>query len=290
MTAIGKRILLSYGVRRFVHVVEEKVPFVRAWHQFAYTLHFEESSPNARMFRGVYRSVTEASAAAPASLPTGHDHANLALRHASDIGHTWPSDYPILFWLKGTLPESTSVFDLGGSVGNHYYTFQKYLTYPQDLRWVVCEVPAVAQAGRDLVQSTGVEGLHFTVHCEEADGSDIFLASGVLPFIDPPLAELLSRLRRRPKYLLINRAALSGDPAFVTLHNLGQAVCPYRILNRHEFIRSLEGIGYRLVDSWENPEFSCYIPFHADKTVRAYSGFYFRLSDTAATLTLKGSL
>lgn len=274
---VGSRVFLSHGFRRFVHGLEEKISPIRDWHRFAYALHFEKATPKARMFRGIYPSVDAALADAPKALEIGHDHEDLASRHMSEVGHTWPSDYPVLYWLNRLLPASTFIFDLGGNVGHHYYGFQKYLEYPASLRWVVSEVPAVAQAGRELAQKNNARSLQFTVGLDDADGGDILLASGVLPFIDMPLSEHLSRLKKPPTHLLINRTALCDGTGFVTLHNLGMAVCPYRVLNRAEFIRSLEAVGYTVEDSWENPEFSCYVPFHADRAVRAYSGMYCRL-------------
>ena len=36
------------------------------------------------------------------------------------------------------------------------------------------------------------------------------------------------------------------------------------------------GLGYALVDTWENPDKSCRIPFHPDRSLNRYHGFYFR--------------
>ena len=45
-----------------------------------------------------------------------------------------------------------------------------------------------------------------------------------------------------------------------------------------EFKAGLERLGYGLVDSWENPEKKCPIPFHAGHSLNRYLGFYFRRS------------
>ena len=48
-----------------------------------------------------------------------------------------PRDYPLLFWFSELFREgATSVFDFGGHIGVKYYAFQRYLPYPDNLRWV----------------------------------------------------------------------------------------------------------------------------------------------------------
>jgi hypothetical protein len=62
---------------------------------------------------------------------------------------------------------------------------------------------------------------------------------------------------------------------------MGPALSPYRIANRDEFLKSADELGYELIDSWDNPEFGCYIPFHADHLVREFSGLYLRQKGAA---------
>jgi putative methyltransferase (TIGR04325 family) len=64
------------------------------------------------------------------------------------------------------------------------------------------------------------------------------------------------------------------------LHNIGNAICPYQVLNKKEFVGALEALGYRAVDEWEAAEFSCYIPFHPQRGLRTYSGMYLQASAT----------
>lgn len=58
-------------------------------------------------------------------------------------------------------------------------------------------------------------------------------------------------------------------------------MAPYLVANRDEFLQSAYDLGYELVDSWENPEFGCYIPFHPDHLVRPFSGLYLRQKTAA---------
>jgi len=107
-------------------------------------------------------------------------------------------------------------------------------------------------------------------------GCQILLASGSVQFLETPLWSSISKLSFKPKHVLINRAALTEEDSFVTLHNFGNAICPYRIWNAKVFRMAFEELGYSLVDVWAAPEFSCYIPFHANKGIRPFSGLYFR--------------
>jgi putative methyltransferase (TIGR04325 family) len=279
MTNLAGSIFRSRAMRRTMTKLEEKLPLVRAWHRFEYERHFSAESRTERMFAGVYHSQEEALRAVPAGCRVGHDHPEVADRHIAEIGHVWPSDYPVLFWMSQLMAEGRSIFDFGGNVGLQFYNFQKYLKYPARLSWKVCEVPSVVQRGLELARLKHAVGLSFTSNFEDANGSDILLASSSLQFIPNPWWSSLSSLRLKPHHLVINRTPLCDGPSFITLHNIGPAFCTYQIRNRGAFIKELSTLGYRLQDAWEAAEFSCYIPFHPDREVKAYTGMYFQLTD-----------
>jgi putative methyltransferase (TIGR04325 family) len=102
------------------------------------------------------------------------------------------------------------------------------------------------------------------------------LTCGTLQYIEPSLSEMLGQLKTKPRHILINRVPFYDGEMFITLQNIGYAFCPYKIQNRAEFIASLASIGYELIDSWTLSR-SCYIPFHPERFVRNYYGFYLRL-------------
>ncbi len=228
------------------------------------------------MFAGVYDSFETARNAIPVGSRVGHDHPEVANRHTSEIDQLWPSDYPILYWLSPLLKENSTVFDFGGNVGISFYSFHKYLEYPAGMVWRVCEVPATAIYGRKLAEQMKTHGLCFTTEIQDGSGADVLFASGSLQFLEVPLWRSLSKMPSKPRHLLINRTPLCEGRSFATLHNLGPAICVYQIYGRTAFIRAFEELGYSLIDSWETPEFSCIIPFHPERTVKAYSGMYFR--------------
>jgi putative methyltransferase (TIGR04325 family) len=150
------------------------------------------------------------------------------------------------------------------------------MEYPENLEWVILDVPAVATAGVEIARNQDSRGLSFITEISSTLSPWTVLAAGSLQFIEQHFSELLARMAALPANLIINKMPLTDLPEFVTLQDLGPSVCPYRIFNRARFIQSIEVLGYRLVDSWTNLDFSCRIPFHPDKNLPTYSGLYFR--------------
>ena len=93
------------------------------------------------------------------------------------------------YGLRPLLPEVSRVFDAGGHIGAHYYGYRRFLTFPENLRWTVCEVPTTNRAGRELAATEGANALSFTEDFATADGADVLLASGVVQYLEKPLVE-----------------------------------------------------------------------------------------------------
>jgi putative methyltransferase (TIGR04325 family) len=195
------------------------------------------------------------------------------------LSRVYPSDYPVLFWMHSIWSDVRRVFDLGGHVGIAFYAYQRYLRYPEDLRWTVLDVPSVLEQGRRLAAERRESRVFFTGDLESADGADILLAAGSLQFIEEPLHSMISRVRRRPRHVIVNRTPMYHGDAFVTLHNNGTAICPYGVFNYSEFVGSMDRLGYELVDSWKNcdPGVSCWVAFRPEKSVSQYTGMVLRL-------------
>jgi putative methyltransferase (TIGR04325 family) len=233
--------------------------------------------------RGVFSTFNGALQAIPVNSRVGFNHSEIHLRPVEQLttgrklGEFDPRDYPVLVWLNSAFKHSSTLFDLGGNTGGSYYAYRNYLRYPDDLSWVVCDVPAVSQAGEELARNTNSPGLSFTVDFMEAEGADILLTCGTLQYLEASLAELLGQLHTKPLYLLINRVPFYDAKSFVTVQNIGYAFTPYKIQNYSEFIASLTSLGYELIDTWHDRR-TCSIPFHPKRFVRAYHGFYFHLS------------
>src|ERR1700733_1930234 len=106
-------------------------------------------------FHGVFDSYDAAVRAIPEGVRVGHDHADMVRMYMHTLERGRPSDYPVLFWLSRILTECTSVFDYGGHVGMSYYRFSRYLTYPKDLQWRICDMPKITKAGEEIARERG---------------------------------------------------------------------------------------------------------------------------------------
>lgn len=234
-------------------------------------------------FRGVFKTFDEATRSLPKNTrvshnqPEIHKHPEISQLTAwRDLEQIEFIDYPVIAWLKSVLLDGPTIFDLGGNVGVSYYAYKKHLDYPENLRYIVCDLPEIIKAGKNLAETVESQGLSFTLNFADAEGANALLTSGTLQFIEPSLADLLKPLEIKPKHILINHVPFYDGEEFVTLQNIGYAFSPYKIQNRADFLGSLANFGYELVDSWQINR-TCSIPFHPERFVNAYHGFYLRL-------------
>lgn len=261
--------------RAIVNSLKE-LPVVRALREYRYAQAFRQNSPG--LHYGVYKTFEEARRAAPSRLGVGFDRSSLTRVYDYRMKSAMPSDYPVLFWLAKLLQPHSSVFDYGGHIGITYHCFERYLGYPPGLRWCVSDLPTIIEEGKKLASERRATGLSFTTNFEDADGFDVLLTLGSLQFIDENLWTKLARLTRKPPRIIVSKIPLYEGPTFFTLQNTGDAVHPYRISNRTEFIDGMRSAGYRALDEWTNKEQSVHVPFKGGTTIDAYTGFLFEHS------------
>jgi putative methyltransferase (TIGR04325 family) len=183
-------------------------------------------------------------------------------------------DLPVVRILGDLMPEIETIFDLGGNNGICFYQYRTKITYPPKIRWTVCDVPEVNEAGRQLAQQRGETQLAFTDHRADGSGADVYLSTGTLQYLEDTLAELLAPLKEKPKRVLINRVPMTEKSTFYSLQNTGHAVHPYYVPNHDSFVASIEALGYRLKEEWKN-ERACEIILRPDRFIRHFHGFYF---------------
>jgi putative methyltransferase (TIGR04325 family) len=234
------------------------------------------------MFRGVYGSFQEALQAAPRTKKVGFNHEEFATFYQDRLQRVFAEDYPVLFWLRTILGNGCRAFDFGGHRGHHFYVYARYLDYPKDFSWTVCDVPLIVKAGEELAREMKVtDRLKFTTDFSAADGATVFLAAGSLHYIEaPPLAEALANLRSAPRHLILNKVPLYDGKGYVTLQNGQLAFHPLHVYNRGEFVGSLRNLGYESIDEWPVPTRHGRIPFHPEASFPTYSGLYLRMRNS----------
>jgi putative methyltransferase (TIGR04325 family) len=228
-------------------------------------------------FMGVFSSFDEARAAAPKSKHVGFDHPEYPTHHLDRMKRIESHDYPTILWLSRALRSGSKVFDFGGNVGVHYYAYGNYITFPSGISWLVCDIDGLVKLGRDIAAKEGATSLSFTRNIADAEGADIYIASGILQYVEISLPGVLASMRSKPIHVFLNKLPLYDGEQFITLQNAGAIVTPQYVFNRNDFLAAMRRAGYGLVDSWGAPGYSCQVPFHLGKDVPLYSGLYLRL-------------
>jgi putative methyltransferase (TIGR04325 family) len=255
----------------------KRIPAVRAWLHARLYEHFL-SARGFTSYYGVYEGFEEARRHLPASREFDSREVIAGLMNER-LYRIYPYDYPVVYWLREAfLGGVTSVYDIGGSVGVHFYAYRRILRYPERLRWLVCEVPAAAAMGRHLAGELGAEELEFVDRLDASEvGAQAWISAGALQYIeDGDLGRLLASCPQPPRFLILNKLPVYDGPAFVVAQNIGPGVyAPSWVYNRARFVAGIEAQGYELVDTWRVPEREFYLPGHPERSFGAFTGFCF---------------
>lgn len=240
-----------------------------------YTYRYFNDSRRAPRYRGVYPSFRAAEAALPKNKPRGFNLDQIP-QYFMEVESTLnPRDYPILFWLSQVLRPHATVFDLGGGFGQSYYCFQNFFSFPEGVRWVVCDVESFVAPGAELARKRNASRLTITTDPRMADGAQIYLTKGALQYIEPDLRDLLRQLASKPEHILVNRVPMYNGEPYFTQQNSNHSYAVNKIVNELQFVREIEDLGYEKIDAWSSPR-TLHIPFHPDRFVSGFKGFYFR--------------
>ncbi|MGH6793798.1 MAG: methyltransferase, TIGR04325 family [Methylocella sp.] len=228
-------------------------------------------------YHRVFNSLSEAAAAARPYAEGGFEHPDYAKLHMSLAELPRPSDYAALFHMRGLKLDRAKIFDFGGSTGNLFYLYDRYLDLPPDCTWQVFDLPAWVETGQNIAANRGEKRLRFTRKWEDAAGVELLIASGSLHSFDTPLSQMVAGLAEKPSHILINRTPLIDGPTKATVQDGGVVRVACVLYNRTELIAGFEAIGYEMVDQWEAAELSLVVIGKPEFSAASYSGLYFRL-------------
>ncbi len=227
------------------------------------------------VYSGIYPSHEAAIQAIPHGAPIGFDDATIPAFYRDHHFVLNQHDYPVLFWLARAFRPGCAVLDFGGGLGQCWYSYEPYLPMLDQGRWIVFDLPAFVDQGRDMAKQAGAD-LLFTSDLQSAGEASIFLSNGALQYMPEDLPGLLAKLPKAPDHILINRVPMYDGEAYYTIqrtrHN---SYSPYRVMNREEFRQGMRLLGYREQDSWEVSR-SLHVNFEPARDVHKYHGFYFQ--------------
>ncbi len=147
-------------------------------------------------------------------------------------------------------------------MGTKFRAFSSYVEIIPSVRWVVYDLPKIAEEGRRHAAQNGLSSLEFISDLSDAPNADILLASGLLQYVDQSLGDLLNCLPARSKYVLLNKVAVRDGERVVTLENFDFAVVPYHIRSRAELFADIDAAGYDILDQWTILSLNHAIPTH----------------------------
>jgi putative methyltransferase (TIGR04325 family) len=234
-----------------------------------------ESNRDQNLFCGVFDSADAAMRSAPATRPIGYDNEASTTLYDFHLVRVFAYDYPALHWFRRSFDEGLNrVLDIGGHVGIKYYAFRRYLQYPADLHWQVCDVPSVAARGREIAATRdAAKRLTFVSKPSEARACDLLLLSGSLQYLPVGIGDLLGTLAAPPRRIVVNITPIHPKLTFFTLNSIGTAFCPYRVFSDAEALAQFAAHGYRAVDRWDCPGKPMQIPGYPDHSLEQYTGF-----------------
>jgi putative methyltransferase (TIGR04325 family) len=229
-------------------------------------------------YRRVFPSFAAAQACASKYIQAGHEHPDEIRFHISVSDTVRESDYPLLFHLAPVVSGLRNVFDLGGNVGNLFYSYQSKLSFPATLTWTIYDLPMKKPLAENLAVERAETRIRFATTLAEASGCDVFIASGSLHYFDQPLHEILRPLEHLPKHVFANRMPCSSGSDVITVQDNLSYLVPCKLHSRTALIAGMQTLGYELQSEWPVHERRMPVPTHPDLSARTYSGFYFRRS------------
>ena len=234
-------------------------------------------------FRRRFDTFEQAQEAARKYILLGHAHQDNLLIHSKLVERARESDYPVFYHWSRMKNPPRRILDLGGNMGNLFYTYQRYLTFQEDTQWNILDLPELRAAGERIAGEKGETRIRYVDSIESAGDIDLFLSSGSLHYFDESLSSLLGRLPHLPRQVIINRVPVCEGEDIYTVQDSRTFLVPCKIRNRSELVSGMGKLGYTLASHWEAHQLSVTVPLYPESSAFRYSGLYFVLVESGVS-------
>jgi putative methyltransferase (TIGR04325 family) len=228
-------------------------------------------------FKRTFATFAEAESFARHYSLQGHVHADEIQFHTAIAGSLRESDYPMLFFLAPAAPHYRRIFDLGGNVGNLFYSYAPSLSFSANLQWQVLDLPEKQKFCESLAAERHETRVEFAPSFAAASGADVLIASGSIHYFDQPLDRMLRQLDVLPRQVFINRSPFSRVEDVITVQDNGSYFVACIAYGKSQLIEGMKQLGYQLKAEWPVHERRLVVPLCARLLEPAYSGLYFEL-------------
>ena len=230
-------------------------------------------------YRKRFNTFAEAQVRASRHSPAAHELGENIRFHAALVNGVRESDFPVLFFLAEEAGKLRRVFDLGGNVGNLFYSYQNHLKFSPQLVWMILDLPTTRSSGERLAAERNEKRIVYVDSLASASGVDLFIASGSLHYFESSLPEILSTLTVLPRRVVVNRTPCSSGEDLIAIQDNSSyrvpCLMPCKLHSRNKLTEGMRGLGYLLRGEWPVHERKLRVPLYPDYSGGSYSGFYF---------------
>lgn len=146
--------------------------------------------------------------------------------------------------------EEVNVLDYGGGFGQILFGLEKYLVYPERIKWNVIDTEGVVKAAKENIKGKK-NSLYFT-DISRVDKIDILFFRQSLQVLEN-YKEIITQVSKKfgPKFIVISGVMAGKNNDYITLLLLdGNKGVPCIFLNENKLINFIKSEGYLLVDKF----------------------------------------
>ncbi len=149
------------------------------------------------------------------------------------------------------------IYDVGGGVGNTYFSVRPYFCH-SNFHWFVIDQPPLVTEGEELLKEE--KRVSISERLPEQSGVDdhvskVGLIRAALQYFPDPKLVIEELVNRKMDYILFIRLPAGDVPDYFTIQNFRQTPHPFRLFNLTNFLVMMNGLEYELVYRCGDSEF-----------------------------------